>query len=74
MLKRKKELKKEFDNEAAQLRERIEKQQEKIKQSNKDEGLTQEQQEALLKNLKAQLESLDSAYNVEQQRQQLMMK
>ena len=31
MLKRKKELRKEFDSEAAQIRERIEKQQEKIK-------------------------------------------
>lgn len=36
--------------------------------------MTQEQQEALLKNLKSQLESLDSAYTVEQQRQQFIMK
>ena len=36
--------------------------------------MTQEQQEALLKNLESQLKSLDSAYNVEQQRQILLMK
>merc|ERR1712110_424552 len=58
----------------AQLQERIEKQKEKIKQSNKQEGMTQEQQEALLKNLDNQLKSLDSAYTVEQQRQNYLMK
>ena len=36
--------------------------------------MTQEQQEALLKNLESQLKSLDSAYNVESQRQMLLMK
>merc|ERR1712048_23999 len=69
MLRRKKEQQKELDEEAANLRARIEVRQEKIKQTTKDEGLTQEQQEALLKNLSKQLESLDSAYLVEQQRQ-----
>ena len=63
-----------MDDETAHLRARIEERQEKIKQGNKDEGLTAEQQEALLKNLSKQLESLDSAYIVEQQRQQLIMK
>ena len=55
-----------MDDETAHLRARIEERQEKIKQGNKDEGLTAEQQEALLKNLSKQLESLDSAYVVEQ--------
>ena len=68
MLRRKKEQQKELDDNAANLRARIQERQEKIKQTNKDEGLTQEQQEALLKNLSKQLESLDSAYSVEQQR------
>lgn len=74
MLRRKRDLQKELDDDAAQLRARIEERQQKIKQGNKDEGLTQEQKEALLSNLSKQLESLDSAYIVEQQRQQLLMK
>ena len=55
-----------MDDEATHLRARIEERQQKIKEGNKDEGLTAEQQEALLKNLSKQLESLDSAYIVEQ--------
>ena len=41
---------------------------------NKDEGLTEAQKEALLKNISKQLQALDSSYNVEKQRQQLAMK
>lgn len=74
LLRRKRDQQKEMDEDAAALRARIEERQEKIKQGNKDEGLTHEQQEALLKNLQKQLESLDSAYGLEQQRQNLMMK
>lgn len=44
-------MQKELDTDAANLRQRIEERQEKIKQSNKDEGLTKEQQESLLKNI-----------------------
>ena len=74
MLRRKREQQKELDDDAAQLRARIEERQQKLKQGNKDEGLTKEQKEALLSNLSKQLESLDSAYIVESQRQQLLMK
>lgn len=42
MLRHKKEQQKELDEDAAALRARIEERQEKIKNSNKDEGLTQE--------------------------------
>lgn len=69
MLRRKKQLQQELDEDAANLRARIEERQEKIKQGNKDEGLTEAQKDALLKNISNQLQSLDSAYNVEQQRQ-----
>ena len=65
MLRRKREQQKELDDDAAQLRARIEERQQKLKQGNKDEGLTKEQKEALLSNLSKQLESLDSAYIVE---------
>lgn len=54
-----------MDEDAANLRARIEERQDKLKNSNKDEGMTAEQQEALLKNLNKQLASLDSAYSVE---------
>ena len=40
MLRRKKEQQKELDDNAANLRARIQERQEKIKQTNKDEGLT----------------------------------
>lgn len=45
-----------------------------MKAGNKDEEMSKEQQAALLNNLSKQLESLESAYTVEQQRQQLLMK
>lgn len=63
-----------MDEDAANLRARIEERQQKIKQGNKDEGLTEAQKEALLKNISKQLQALDSSYNVEKQRQQLAMK
>lgn len=56
------------------MRARIEERQEKLKAGNKDEEMSKEQQAALLNNLSKQLESLESAYTVEQQRQQLLMK
>lgn len=39
-----------------------------------DEGLTKEEQEAMIKNYQTQLEMLDSAYTAEQRRQQLIMR
>jgi len=66
MLRRKRENQQQMEDETANLKARIEERQEKIKLGSKDEGLTAEQQEALLKNLSKQLESLDSAYIVEQ--------
>lgn len=74
LLRRKREMQSGMDEDAANLRARIEERQDKLKNSNKDEGMTAEQQEALLKNLNKQLASLDSAYSVEQQRQRLFMK
>jgi len=38
------------------------------------DGLSKEEQEKLLKNYSNQLEALDSAYIVEQRRQQIMMR
>ena len=69
MLRRKRELQAQLDEDATNLRARIEERQEKIKYSNKDSEMTKEQQAALLNNLSKQLESLESAYTVEQQRQ-----
>ena len=69
MLRRKRELQAQLDEDATNLRALIEERQEKIKSSNKDSEMTKEQQAALLNNLSKQLESLESAYTVEQQRQ-----
>jgi len=74
MLRRKRELQSQLDEDATNLRARIEERQEKLKAGNKDEEMSKEQQAALLNNLSKQLESLESAYTVEQQRQQLLMK
>lgn len=65
MLRRKRELQAQLDEDAADLRARIEDRQEKMKASNKDSAMTKEQQAALLNNLSKQLESLESAYTVE---------
>ena len=73
MLRRKREQQKEFDEEQAKVMARIEERREKIKQGNKDEGITEAQKEELMKNLSKQLESLTNAYDVEKRRQALAM-
>jgi len=56
------------------LRARIQERQDKLKAGNKDEEMTREQQAALLNNLSKRYESMDNAWVVEQQRQQLLLK
>ena len=56
------------------MRARIQERQDKLKAGNKDEEMTREQQAALLNNLSKRYESMDNAWVVEQQRQQLLLK
>lgn len=51
MLRRKRELQSQLDEDATNLRARIEERQEKLKAGNKDEEMSKEQQAALLNNL-----------------------
>lgn len=74
MLKWKKEQQMQLDEDAANLRARIQERADKLKAGNKDEEMTKEQQASLLNNLSKQLESIDNAWIVEQQRQQLVLK
>ena len=63
-----------MEEDAAQLRSRIQEHQDKLKAGNKDQEMTKEQQALLINNLERQLASLDNAWIVEQQRQQLVLK
>lgn len=56
------------------IRKRIQERKERVKKTKVDEGLTKEEQEAMIKNYQTQLEALDSAYTAEQRRQQLIMR
>jgi hypothetical protein len=46
----------------------------RLKKNAVQQGMTQEEQDAMLKNYQEQLSQLDSAYAAEQRRQQLIMK
>lgn len=55
----------QLDEDAANLRARIQERADKLKAGNKDEEMTKEQQASLLNNLSKQLESIDNAWIVE---------
>ena len=74
MIKWKREQQTQMEEDAAQLRSRIQEHQDKLKAGNKDQEMTKEQQALLINNLERQLASLDNAWIVEQQRQQLVLK
>lgn len=57
-----------------ELASRLAERKERAKNRPKIEGLSKEEQEALMNNYKNQLEMLDSAYAAEQRRQMLAMK
>ena len=59
--------------EAANIRLMIEERKNKMKQT-EYLGMTKEEQEKMLGNLKNQYEALDNAYLMEQRRQQLMLR
>lgn len=68
MVRRKREKEKEIAEEAANLRLMIEERKNKLKQT-EYLGMTKEEQEKMLGNLKNQYEALDNAYLMEQRRQ-----
>ena len=56
------------------LGKRIAERRDKLKKANIVEGMSKEEQEAMMRNYQNQLEMLDSAYLAEQRRQQIAMK
>jgi hypothetical protein len=65
-----------LDNQSEELaiRKRMSERTDRLRKNNAVAGMTQEEQEAMLKNYQEQLTQLDSAYVAEQRRQQLIMK
>lgn len=74
LMRRKRQENLETQNEELAIRKRLVERSDRLKKNNAVAGMTQEEQEAMLKNYQEQLNQLDSAYVAEQRRQQLMMK
>jgi len=73
MIRRKGNERAELANQMLSLKNRIEERKQRLQKSAQMQGLTKEEQEAMLKNYHEQLKQLDSAYLVEQRRQRLYM-
>jgi len=74
LLRRKKEDMEKMRDQTEELAQRLAERKERAKNRPKIEGLSKEEQEALMNSYKSQLEMLDSAYAAEQRRQMLAMK
>lgn len=73
MIRRKGIERAELANQMLSLKNRIEERKQRLSKTSQMQGLSKEQQEAMLRNYHEQLKQLDSAYLVEQRRQRLMM-
>lgn len=74
MIRKKKQVQKDVEEQALSISKRIQERREKLKKAVDYESLSKEEQEELLRNYPEQLAHLDSAYSAEQRRQQLLMK
>jgi len=74
MMRRKRQDNIDAADEELAIRKRIGERQDKLKKNSAIAGMTQEEQEKMIKNYESQLQQLDSAYVAEQRRQQLIMK
>lgn len=73
MIRRKGVERADLANQMLSLKNRIEERKQRLKETAAMQGLSKEEQEALLRNYHEQLKQLDSAYLVEQRRQRLFM-
>lgn len=68
MIRKKKQAQKDVDEQALSITRRMQERREKLRKANVVEGMSKEEQEAMLKNYQEQLSQLDSAYSAEQRR------
>jgi hypothetical protein len=73
MLSRQQKEKIEMADQTESLKQKLNERKERMKMRPRDEGLTDEQKEALMNDYKLQLEQLDSAFDAERARQRLYM-
>lgn len=69
MIRKKKYQQKELEDQALSITKRMQERREKLKKAHAVEGMSKEEQEAMLRNYQDQLDQLDSAYVAEQRRQ-----
>lgn len=73
MLRRKQDENLKIEEQASALRNRLNERKERLKARPAMEGLSKEEQDAMMKNYQMQLETLDNAYLAEKRRQDLLM-
>ena len=65
MIRKKKQAQKDVDEQALSILKRMQERKEKLRKANVVEGMSKEEQDAMLKNYQEQLSQLDGAYAAE---------